>query len=373
MKTRCKQVDILNLNFIIMCINDWISHRSTHQMNTHDVRNLFAENDNSISTLAKRLVSEMKNRKLELKPVRYDIRTDTSNNKERELTIQCAKQQIYDYIAFNALDDAVSYVGHYQIACQKEMGPIFGARVIQSWERQKCVRYVIKSDVRKCYQSITHENMIKWLRKHIGNDNLIWLISELLKTHKEGLPIGSYLSVRLSSLYMADLYHHIEGSYFTKRRGKKHNVFAHVMFNVDDIYVFGSDAKAMNRAFRKIVEKASSMGLEIKSTWRVISLSHNDRNAHLDALGYRIYRDRITMRRRNYIKLKQAIAKYERYPTVSHARSLIARHGMFVKNINSIRFSRKYGVRRILNKAKKKVSKYDKRNLLTEARFCPGM
>ena len=43
------------------------------------------------------------------------------------------------------------------------------------------------------------------------------IIEELLSACDCGLPIGSYMSIRLCALYVANLYLHIEGSYFTQR------------------------------------------------------------------------------------------------------------------------------------------------------------
>lgn len=389
MNRRCKHVDITDENFILKAIHDCFAHKTFHEMQRRDIVILFAENNNDVHQIAKMISKELRAKAVSLYPVQYEIRQDTSNGKLRIIAIECAKQQVYDYIAYNALEDAASYIGYYQIACKPGMGQIFGAKVVQNWMNEKGVSYGIKADIKKCYPSITHRNMMKWLRRHIKNDLLLYLIKQLfsyvengintpkliraLMLHEElvtdlenarnGLPIGSVLSIRLCALYIADIYHRVEDHYFIVRRKKKIHVIKHIMINLDDIYLFGSNARQMNKAMKDIINFAdSTLHLIIKPSWQMLSLRHNDENAHMDILGYRVYRNRITMRRRNYVKLKKSLKTFTKHRTVKNARSLCARVGMFIKHTNSYRFCQKYNVYKIVRMARKVISNYDKSN-----------
>lgn len=391
MKRKCRNIDITDKQFVIRAIQDCMGHKSSRKMSRQDIHRIFSmyQTDERIADV---LISEIKSRNISVNQIRYEERIDRSNGKARVIAIEDVKQQFYDYIAYNGLSELDSYIGHYQIACRKDMGPLFGAHIVQQWAREKDVRYAIKADIRKCYPSITHDNMMWWLRDHVANDALLWLIEELLKLSeagrptpslqeklkddpelqeqfesvKHGLPIGSYLSIKLCALYMADLYHHCEGRYFAERRGIRKNTYKHVMINLDDIYLFGTNANQMNRAMRDVVEFAASKGLTIKPNWQLISLNHSDNDAHIDVLGYRVYRDRITMRPRNYRKLKHSIAAFNSHPTVRNARSLIARNGMFIPHTNSARFCDKYNVHSATKKARKVISHHDKGKICRE-------
>jgi hypothetical protein len=250
------------------------------------------------------------------------------------------------------------------------MGPIYGVRVIHGWlKSDDTIRYAIKADIKKCYPSIKKEMIMAWLNRHVKNDELLWLIEELLSTCDYGLPIGSYMSIRLCALYVANLYHHIEGTYFTQRRGKMNNIFSHVMINLDDIYIFGSNAKEMNKAFRSVMKYSKEvLGLEIKEDWKMLSFSSHDSNAHIDAMGYRIYRNRITMRRRNYVKLKSSAKRFRKSNSIKDARSFLAIEGMFARHTNSKHFCMKYNIYHLKRKARKEVSEYDKGNDYRKAR-----
>lgn len=395
MKRKCRNVDITDKDFVVRAINDCMSHKSTKKMSRQDISRIF-DQYKTVDAIADLLIREIRSRHINVRQIHYEERVDRSNGKLRIIAIEDIKQQFYDYIAYNALQELDSYIGHYQIACREGMGPLFGAKVVQQWIREKDVRDAIVADIRKCYPSITHDNMMAWLHIHVANDALVWLIGELLKLSEEGrptvslvmrlqedpdlmaqyeavkngLPIGSYLSIKLCALYIADIYHRCEGAYFSERRGKRRNIFIHAMINLDDIYLFGSNASGMHRAMRDLIQFAASKGLTIKSDWRLISLNHNDPDAHVDVLGYRVYRDRITMRPRNYRKLRHSIRAFRVHPTVGHARSLMARHGMFILHTNARRFCNKYNVYQTARKARKVISRYDKSKVCGKAGAC---
>lgn len=363
MKRKCRNIDISDVNFIESCADECITRKGRKAYERSDVRRLFNK-FGDLHSFAIDMSRRIKAHELKLKRVRYMTRTDRSNEKKRLIMIEDIEQQILDYVVYNSLDDLESYIGHYQIACRKGLGPLYGVRVIHGWlQSDDTIRYAIKADIKKCYPSIKKELMMAWLNRHVKNDELLWLIEELLSTCDYGLPIGSYMSIRLCALYVADLYHHIEGTYFTQRRGKKKNVFAHVMINLDDIYIFGSNAKEMNKAFRSVMQYSKkALGLEIKSDWKMLSFSRNNPDAHIDALGYRIYRNRVTMRRRNYVKLKSSARKFSKTHSVRDARSFLAREGMFARHTDSIKFCNKYNIYHLKRKARKVVSENDKKS-----------
>lgn len=372
MKRRCKNTNIKDKEFIKTAVKQCITKKGRKAFYRKDVQELMNWCDSDIDRLADMLQNEIANRSVTLPPVRYAERYDRSNGKKRHITIEHIKQQIYDYIASNGLEDIAGRIGHYQIASKDGQGPVFGAKVIATWMRDS--RYAAISDIRKCYPSISKKNMMRWLRRHINNDDLLYLISCLIGTSDGGLPIGSYLSIRLCALYISDLYINIESGYFTARRGKRRNCVKHVMINADDIYIFGDSAKDLHRVMRGIIKRAETAGLTIKPEWKLIDCV-GSQNSHVDVLGYRIYRDHITMRHRNYIKTKRALKDFQRFRNIKTARRLLAYDGLFLRHTNSHRFRQKYQTSGDIKAARRVVSHYDKSKVRCEAaRACdvPG-
>lgn len=374
-KRKCKNVDISDAEFIRDAVNRAME-RKVHQKGKRiykrqDVREYFQQHDHSIDNIVEELRSEILNRELVLEPVFYKDVIDKNNGKQRRLCVEHIKQQFYDYIAALALDELSSYIGVNQTACKPRMGQQFSARLVYRWLNTEDIKYCIKADIRKCYQSITHENILAWLRKHVKNEPLLWLIEKLLDTCEEGLPIGSYLSIKLCALYVADLYHHIEGGYLYQKRGETVNAVNKVLIYLDDIFIFGSNATQMKKVIKGATAYAESMGLTIKPDWRLLSLSPKDPNAHVDVVGYKVYRDRITTRRSNYLRLRQTVRDFKREPTnVTYARSLTARLGLFLKYTNSRRFVCKYRTTKLSKRARKVVSNYDKSIVRQRAAGC---
>lgn len=130
----------------------------------------------------------------------------------------------------------------------------------------------------------------------------------------------------------------------------------------------------MNKAFRSVMKYSKEvLGLEIKEDWKMLSFSSHDSNAHIDAMGYRIYRNRITMRRRNYVKLKSSAKRFRKSRSVKDARSFLAREGMFARHTDSKHFCNKYDIYHLKRKARREVSEYDKGNDNRKARSSTGI
>ena len=341
-----------------------MANKPTKAWTRNDVANYWKKHGGEIDNIVEELHREIETRTVHFPEPRLSERVDRSNGKTRIITIEDIKEQYYDYIAYHGLDELAGMIGEYQIACVPGKGPVLGAKIIKGWLKDETIKYCIKADLRHCYPSITRENMMSFLQKRVKNDALLYLIDLLLASSpNDGLPIGSYLSIRLCALYLSQLYQHIGGTYF--KRGK--NVVKHVMFFLDDMFIFGANARAMHKAFKGINAYAESLGLSIKSDWKMLSLNPSDKHAHIDAMGYRIYRDHITMRRRDYIKTKRAFQHFRRSPCYKTAKSAVAYHGLFIKHTDSFRFRNKYRVKRLFRKARLIISDHDKSNVLREA------
>ena len=363
-RRKCRNVDITDKEFIKQRIIDCMKNKPRKAWKRRDVASYWKSHGMSIDSIVDELHNELVTRTVHFPAPTLSVRTDRSNGKERTITIEDIKEQYYDYIAHKGLDDLASMIGEYQIACVPGKGPLLGAKVMKGWLKDDSIRYAIKADLRHCYPSIKRKNMMNFLRRHVKNDTLLYLIDVLLSCAPEdGLPIGSYLSIRLCALYLSQLYQHISGSYF--RRGK--NTVKHVLLFLDDMFIFGTNAKQLHRAMRGITRYADSIGLSIKDDWKMINLNPSDRHAHIDAMGYRIYRDHLTMRRRDYLKTRKAFIHFGKVPDYKNAVSLAAYHGLFVKVTDSYRFRKKYRVKKLFRKAREEISAHDKSNVFREA------
>jgi len=80
----------------------------------------------------------------------------------------------------------------------------FAGKVSKNYSRT-C--YVLKGDVKKFFASIDHGVLIKILKRHIEDQNLLWLINQVVSSFyadqsRVGLPLGNLTSQLLVNIYM---------------------------------------------------------------------------------------------------------------------------------------------------------------------------
>lgn len=284
-------------------------------------------------------------------PIYYREKMDMSSRKIRRIGIQNVKQQLYDYIAVEGLKPLLKRVGEYQVASIKGRGTLKGKRTVSRWIRNRNMRYFVKLDIRKCFESIDHEKLYAFLDRRIKNDRLMDLIRTLVDSFERGLSIGSYLSQHLCNLYMSILYHEIKENMYRTRKGKRGskrvNLVRHCLIYMDDILLIGQRKRDLEKAAKLTVRKASEMGLEIKPNYQVRQIDGNC----IDMLGFKIYRTHTEIRGRTFLRVRRSFRRARKHLTEGVARKCLSYYG-YLKHTNSRRFQRKWKVRRTIKKCK---------------------
>ena len=281
----------------------------------------------------------------------YREKIDGSSGKVRRIGIQNIKQQLYDYIAVEGLKPVLKRIGEYQYASIEGRGTTKGKEVISRWIRNRDMRYFVKLDVRKCFESIDHGKMMEFLRRRVKNEPLLHLIETMLGSFERGLSIGSYLSQYLCNLYMSILYHEIKENMCRTRKGKRGNkrvnLVRHCLIYMDDILLIGPRKRDLEKAAKLTVRKASEMGLEIKPNYQVRQIDGNC----IDMLGFKIYRTHTEIRGRTFLRVRRSFRRARKHLTEGVARKCLSYYG-YLKHTNSRRFQRKWKVRRTIKKCK---------------------
>ena len=293
-------------------------------------------------------------------PVKRDQRIDKSNGKLREITIEDIWQQFYDYVAAHGLEPALARLGYYQCGCVNGKGQIWGIQMLHGFMQK--YRYVTHSDIRKCYPSIPQDKLFAFLERIVKNDDLLWLIRELVThTTKSGISIGSRLSITLCQLYLSQAYHHMESCYKV-RRGKK-KPLCQVVIYMDDIYLISNSSSDLHNAQKKLTSYCGTeLGLEIKEDWILIDTE----NSTLDAMGFRLNKDYTKMRRINYLRTKKSLDKFKKNPNLKNAETLVTRTTN-IKYSDSYHFRKKYHWKQTSRKARRLISHESKiRNATAE-------
>lgn len=292
----------------------------------------------------------------------YRDKVDGSSGKIRRIGIQNIKQQLYDYIAVEGLQPVIRRIGEYQYASIEGRGTVKGAKAIKRWIQNKNMCYFVKLDVRKCFESIDHEKLMKFLCGHVKNEPLLNLVGLLIGSFERGLSIGSYLSQYLCNLYMSVLYHYIMERLYKTRRGKRINLIRHCLIYMDDILLIGSRKRDMEMAAKKIIQKADEMGLTIKDNWQVRSIDETP----IDMMGFKIYRTHTEIRGRIFLRVRRSFRRARKELTLRISRKCLSYYG-YLKHTNSRKIERKWKVKPILKKCKGVIRRNESKIFTTAA------
>ena len=363
MKRLCKDVDITDRGLISQaayhCLrkkykrNDTIKFLSGFTVLTGDqIRYILHRGGKTaLRWIVERVIDtvreEIINRNVTFTPIWYRTKVDGSSGKVRRIGIQNIKQQLYDYIAVEAMGQFWKCFGEYQYASIKGRGTTKGKNVIQRWMRNSNMRYFVKLDVRKCFESIDHDKLMNFLRRHIKNDSLLRLVKLLIDSFEQGLSIGSYLSQYLCNAYMSIIYHQIKEHMYKIRRGTRTNLVHRCLIYMDDILMIGSRKRDLEKAINLVTATAQDMGLTIKPNYQVYTV---DRYC-VDMLGYRVYRTHTEIRKAIFIRARRAYKKLRKNPTTKAARKCISYYG-YLKHSNSRRIEKRWKVKSTIKNCK---------------------
>jgi len=179
----------------------------------------------------------------------------------------------------------------------KKRGPHHGRQAIERWmvKDKKNTKYELSGDIYHFYESITPEAVMDRMRQLIKDSrvlDLIWCIV------KGGIMIGAYTSQWFANTVLQPLDQLIRQSGFAK----------YYLRYMDNLTIFGPNKRKL-RKLRLLVEKwLNAHHLRLKGDWQVFPTS----SRMPDAVGYRYGRGYTIPRKHNFLRMKQAVARYRK-------------------------------------------------------------
>lgn len=365
MKRLCRDMSIHDADLVCRAVRKCMSKPSTRRR--HDTVKYFAqvlgvsrddasarlerddeERELAYRIVAERLAGEIAKGDFACPAPKVKDRKDPSSGKVRNISVLHIRQLLLDHVAVEALRPLFRRVGEFQCAGIPGRGTCHGLHALKRWVRERGMRYFVQMDIVKFYPSVDKARLMAWLRGRVKNPELLWLVHNLLYTCDNGVHIGSYLSQTLCTMYTSDIYHLVKERLHAEitRRGivSKRQMASHILTYMDDVILMGRNKRLLEKAAAAVERHVSSeMGLVMKP-WRVKDLNEG---MGIDALGYRVHRKHVTMRRQIAKRARRtamrvaAARKAGRLP-LSLAKRLVAYNG-WVKRTDSRRFSRNTG------------------------------
>lgn len=215
----------------------------------------------------------------------------------------------------------------YQFSCSSIEGRgTFYAKdyikgAMKDWKNTK---YAYQLDIRKFYPSIDNEILKGKLARMFKDNDVLWLFGVIIDSD-DGLPIGNYTSQWLANLYLTDL------DMFIKHTLK---VPYYVRY-ADDMLIFHSNKRKLQKARLLIEDFIANEKLEIKSNWKL----YPTRSRPIDYCGFSFHYGHIQVRDYHYLRLKRRAKKIGKKPSLSlkNARYMCSQWG-YIKHTDSFGF-----------------------------------
>jgi len=267
-------------------------------------------------------------------PSQSDIKQirDGANKKDREIKKpKYFPDQIIHWALILQLEPIIMK-GMYEYNCGSvpKRGTEYGRKTIRKWiDRDKRnTKYCLKMDVTKFYPSVKGCILKQMFRNKIKDKDCLWLIDIIIDS-EDGLPIGYYTSQWFSNFFLQGLDRFIKETLGVK----------YFVRYVDDLILMGSNKKKLHKVRKAVESYLESIGLKLKGNWQVFRISVRA----IDFLGFRLFRDKTTLRKRNALRIMRRLRKIRKkgYLNCKDASAVISYWG-WIKRSNSFYFYNKY-------------------------------
>lgn len=280
---------------------------------------------------------------------------DGANKKERMIYIpKFYPDQIIHWALILQIENIIMK-GMYKYSCGSvpNRGTSYGQKILRKWldNDYSGTKYCLKMDITKFYPSVDKNILKNMFRIKIKDEDCLWLIDKIIDSSDKGLPIGNYTSQWFSNFFLEGLDHFIK-----EKLGIKY-----YLRYVDDLVLLGGNKKKLHFSRKSIEQYLKNINLSVKNNWQVFLI---DTRA-IDFLGFRFYRQKTILRKRNALRIKRRIKKIARKNNLSYrdACAIVSYWG-WIKRSDSYNFYNQYIKPYVnINVAKKRISRYAKNNL----------
>lgn len=178
--------------------------------------------------------------------------------------------------------------------------------------------YVLKCDVKKFFASVDHEILIKILKRHIEDQDLLWLINQVISSFYAnqsgvGLPLGNLTSQLLVNIYMHEF------DMFMKQELKAKYYIRYA----DDFIILSDNKDYLNSLLLKI---GNFLSEKLKLTLHAHKVYIKTYTSGVDFLGWVHFPHHRQLRRATKRKIIRKLKGYPKKETIVSCRGFLS-HG----------------------------------------------
>lgn len=294
---------------------------------------------------------------------------DGSSGKDREIIVPTFQEHVVHHMVVDTLMPMFTrgmYAHTYSSIPGRGLHKC--SKKIRAWidHDTKNVKYCLKMDIRKFFNSIDHDVLKYELHKRIYDKKMCELLDIIIDATDDGIPLGFYTSHWFANWLLQPLDHLIS---------EVLDGVGHYARYMDDMIVFGSNKRKLHRIKDRIEEWLNDRGMQLKSNWQVFRFDYIKNGEHygrpLDFIGFEFWRDKTVLRKALMLKLTRKAKKINKkgYCTIHDARQLMSYFG-WVDWVDCYKLYVEYVAPYIqIKKCRDYISQYDKKHNELQRQF----
>jgi RNA-directed DNA polymerase len=220
--------------------------------------------------------------------------------KERVITAPCFRERVLHHAVMNVCEPHFDrWLIDDTFACRRGKGRI--AALLRARQFAHRFPFFLKLDIRKYFDSVSHEQLLARLHRRFKDDRLLELLERIVRSFRgatgRGLPIGSLTSQHFANFYLG---------WFDRVVKEQWRVPGYVRY-MDDMIVWGHSTSAVRIAWRDSQAFLhDELALDLKATPYL-----NRSRQGVDFLGCRVYPHHLALNRSSRTRFRRKLRALE--------------------------------------------------------------
>lgn len=225
-----------------------------------------------VNKYLRRLLEEVKSKKYKVSA--YDIFTRFTGEKVREIYRLPMKDRIVQHALMNIIEPIFreNFIKDTYSSI-KGRGVHNGLKTIKRIVKSGKYKYYLKTDIHKCYPSLDKEILKGKLANKFKDNDLLWLLFEIIDSCDKGVPIGNYTSQYFNNFYFSELAHYL-----------KEVLKLDTIWYCDDLSIFSDTKEKLHDILSVLNNKLALLNVRIKENYQIYNIEIRS----VDMLGYKI-------------------------------------------------------------------------------------
>lgn len=282
--------------------------------------------ENAVS-YGKRLASDLREGRWKPTPYLEHMIYDNHRKKERRIRVPCLRDQAVHHAVVRVMAPYIIKRNYYyNCGSIPKAGQSRAVNAVKRWMKQG-YKYCAQFDVRKFYDSCSHDVVIKAINRIFKDKRFIELNKVILDSMGDGLAIGFYPAQWYANIVLTQVDRSIKQGCLP---GCKYTRY------MDDMLLLHNNKRHLRRAKEHIQHCLTKLKLKLKHNWQIFKASRG-----IKFLTYRFFRGFTLMKKDLMIRISRKARKAAKSRSPHNAKAIMSYMGI-LKHCNSYNFRKEW-------------------------------